>query len=284
MRKLRFLTTAILSTILSCNIAISAEKFNDVPEEEVARAIANVLKKNPKIAYDALVEYKKVKDVQKAIKEEKRELTPLEEKISEVLKDNPLLVVGALQIYAQENQQEQLLKTAESYKKYIKEINSDELYAGNPNGKYVLAEFFDFSCGYCKQMAPRLEKLIKNNPDLKIVFKPVSFLSRNSEIAARAAIAASKQGKFLEMYLKIMQEVRPNEVSIEKIAKDLGLNMDKYKEDMKSKQTDELLDKVRKTADNINMKSVPTLVLNGMPLYAVEEVQLQRAIDVLRGQ
>ena len=86
------------------------------------------------------------------------------------------------------------------------------------------------------------------------------------------------------MYLKIMQEVRPNEVSIEKVAKDLGLNMDKYKEDMKSKQTDELLDKVRKTADNINMKSVPTLVLNGMPLYAVEEVQLQRAIDVLRGQ
>ena len=177
-----------------------------------------------------------------------------------------------------------MLKTAESYKAHIKDINSDELYAGNPNGKYVLAEFFDFACGYCKQMAPRLETLIKNNPDLKVVFKPVAFLSKNSEVAARAAIAASNQGKFLEMYLKIMQEVRPNEVSIEKIAKDLGLNMNKYKEDVKSKQTDELLEKIRKTADSINMKSVPTLVLNGMPLYAVEEVQLQRAIDVLRGQ
>ena len=84
------------------------------------------------------------------------------------------------------------------------------------------------------------------------------------------------------MYVKIMQEVRPNENNIEKIAKDLGLDMDKYKEDYNSKETADLLAKFRSTADKIKISSVPTLVLNGMPLYAVEDVQLQRAIDVLR--
>ena len=40
----------------------------------------------------------------------------------------------------------------------------------------------------------------------------------------------------------------------------------------------------RKKSEKIKIKSVPTLVLEGMPLYAVEEVQLQRAIDILREQ
>ena len=199
-----------------------------------------------------------------------------------MLKDNPVLVVGALQIYEQSKQQEELLKRAEDYKAYIKDINSDEIYAGNPNGKYILAEFFDFSCGYCKQMAPKLKKLIDNNPELKVVFKPVAFLSKNSEVAARASIAASKQGKFLDMYLKIMEEIRPNQSSIEKIAASLGLNMEQYKADFNSKETDKLLEKIKKTADNIKLKSVPSLGLNGMPLYAVEEIQLQRARDVLK--
>lgn len=281
MNKIKLLTTTLIASMLSYNVAVASNDFNDVAEEDIAVAIASVLKKNPKIAYDAIVEYNKYKK-QNNKEPEAKELTPLEEKLAEVLKDNPVLVVGALQIYEQSKQQEELLKRAEDYKAHINEINSDEIYAGNPNGKYVLAEFFDFSCGYCKQMAPKLKKLIDANPDLKVVFKPVAFLSKNSEVAARASIAASNQGKFLDMYLKIMEEVRPNETSIEKIASSLGLNMEQYKADINSKQTDELLEKIKKTADKIKLKSVPTLVLNGMPLYAVEEVQLQRAIDVLR--
>ncbi|MBR5154346.1 MAG: thioredoxin domain-containing protein [Alphaproteobacteria bacterium] len=280
MSKAKLFTSAVLSALLAYNVASATVNFNDVPEEEIARAVASVLKKNPQIAYDAVVEYHKMQK-KNAVPEEKK-LTPLEEKLAEVLKDNPALVMGAIQIYEQNKQQEELLAKAESYKVYVADINSDEIFAGNPNGKYVLAEFFDFACGYCKQMAPRIKKLIENNPDLKVVFKPVAFLSKSSEIAARASIAASKQGKFLDMYVKIMQEVRPNENSIEKIAKDLKLDMRRYKDDFSSKETTELLAKIRKTADNIKITSVPTLVLNGMPLYAVEEVQLQRAIDVLR--
>ncbi len=280
MSKAKLFTTALLSAMFCYNVASAEVNFDDVPEEEIARAVASVLKKKPEIAYEAVVEYSKMK--RKNEKPEEKPLTPLEEKLAEVLKDNPALVMGAIQIHEQNKQQKELLERAESYKAYVREINSDEIYAGNPNGKFVLAEFFDFSCGYCKQMAPRIKKLVENNPDLKVVFKPLAFLSKASEVAAKASIAASKQGKFLDMYVKIMQEVRPNENNIEKIAKDLGLDMDKYKEDYNSKETADLLAKFRSTADKIKISSVPTLVLNGMPLYAVEDVQLQRAIDVLR--
>ena len=60
--------------------------------------------------------------------------------------------------------------------------------------------------------------------------------------------------------------------------------MSKYQKDYSSIETQNLLNANRGLAEKIKIKSVPTLVLEGMPLYAVEEVQLQRAIDILREQ
>ena len=133
-------------------------------------------------------------------------------------------------------------------------------------------------------MYTQLIKLVEQNNDLKIVLKPLSFLSENSSHAAKAVIAASKQGKLKEMYLKIMEQNRITKDGLDKIAKDIGLDMSKYQKDYSSIETQNLLNANRGLAEKIKIKSVPTLVLEGMPLYAVEEVQLQRAIDILREQ
>ena len=69
-----------------------------------------------------------------------------------------------------------------------------------------------------------------------------------------------------------------------KIAKEIGLDISKYQKDYSSIETQNLLNENKLLAEKIKIKSVPTLVLEGMPLYAVEEVQLQRAIDILREQ
>ncbi len=282
MKKANLLSATSLAVMLAfgANTAAAAEKYNNVSEEELARAVVNVLKKDPKIAYDALVKYNK--DAKSKQAQSEKELSGLEKRVAEILMDNPPIIVGALQIYQQQEEQKKLLAEAENYKKYAKEINRAELFAGNPDGKYTLVEFFDFSCGYCRQMAPRIANIIKKNPDVKVVFKPVSFLSPNSELAAKAAVAAHNQGKFLEMYSGLMAERVVNEPVIDKLARNLKLDMDKFKKDYASDETKNILKSIKETADKIKMKSVPTLVLNGMPLYAVEEIQLQRAIDVLR--
>ncbi len=282
MRKIKLLSATALAVMLAfgANTASAAENYDNVSEEEIARAVVNVLKKDPKIAYDALVKFNKDANEQKA--ESEKELSGLEKKVAEVLMDNPPIIVGALQIYQQQEEQKKLMEEAEVYRQYAKEINRAELFAGNPDGKFTLVEFFDFSCGYCRQMAPRIANIIKKNPDVKVVFKPVSFLSPNSELAAKAAVAAHNQGKFLEMYSGLMAERVINEPAIDKLARNLKLDMDKFKKDYASNETKNILQSIKATADKIKMKSVPTLVLNGLPLYAVEEIQLQRAIDVLR--
>ncbi len=279
MRKVKLLAATLLSTMISYNVALSDTIINNATEEEMALAIASVLKKNPEIAYNAVMEYQKIKDDQQQKETEK--LTKLEERIKEVIINNPSLIVGALQIYEEKKNQEELLKQAEEYHKYIDEINSDEIYVGKKDGKYTLVEFFDFSCGYCKQLAPRLHRLLENNPELKIVFKPVAYLSENSELAARAAISASKQGKFMDMYLKLMANPHLDHKTILKTAESLNLDIKQYQKDFNSSETTKILDKVREVADKISLKSVPTLVLNGMPLYATTDEQLQKALDVL---
>lgn len=281
MRKTKLLSATALAVMLAFGAnTVQAQNWDKVSDEELAKAVVNVLKKDPKIAYDALVKFRKDAEAKKA--EKAKEMTPLEKRVAEILMDNPPIVVGAIQIYEQQEGQKKLMEQAEKYQEYAAEINKADIYAGNPKGKYVLVEFFDFACGFCRQMAPRIDNIIKKNKDVKVVFKPVSFLSPNSELGAKAMVAAQNQGKALEMYKDLMEERVINEPVIDKIARNLKLDMKKFKKDYASKETKELLASIKETADKIGMRSVPTLVLNGLPLYAVEEIQLQRAIDVLR--
>ena len=92
-------------------------------------------------------------------------------------------------------QEEAERRIAELYKSNWKDLSSYEgsPYVGPKDADIVIVEFFDFNCGYCKRLAPELMKVIKNNPDVKVVFKPVTFLG--SMPIAKAAMAAFGLGE-----------------------------------------------------------------------------------------
>ena len=85
MRKIKLLSATALAVMLAfgANTASAAENYDNVSEEEIARAVVNVLKKDPKIAYDALVKFNKDANEQKA--ESEKELSGLEKKVAELL-------------------------------------------------------------------------------------------------------------------------------------------------------------------------------------------------------
>jgi len=60
---------------------------------------------------------------------------------------------------------------------------------GNMNADVTLVEFFDYQCGYCKQVAGSLIKLIENDKKLRVVWKELPILGPNSRFAATAAMA-----------------------------------------------------------------------------------------------
>lgn len=201
--------------------------------------------------------------------------------LSNMLNDNPKIIVDAMQAFQVKQQEEAERAANEALEKFADEINStsNSPFVGKEDAKVVMVEFFDFSCGYCKRLAPSLEKTIENNADVKFVFKPLTFLGNMSVYKAKAAMAANKQGKFIEFYKKAMTGDQKDEAAVDAMAKEIGLNIATYKKDMESEETQKALTEISDLAQNIRVNGVPTLILNGKKVHAYDAEALQKVLD-----
>ena len=71
----------------------------------------------------------------------------------------------------------------------------DSPIAGNPEGDVTVVEFFDYHCTYCKRIIPIIQKLLKQDKNVRYVFKELPILSPASRLAARAALVVWKYQK-----------------------------------------------------------------------------------------
>lgn len=71
---------------------------------------------------------------------------------------------------------------------------------GNPNGDLSIVDFFDYNCPYCKAAAKNLEKVVKADGNVRIVYRDWPILHATSIIGARLALAAKYQGKYLPVH------------------------------------------------------------------------------------
>lgn len=69
-------------------------------------------------------------------------------------------------------------------------------WAGNPAGDVTLVEFADYACGFCRASVGDVERLIREDKGLKLVFRELPILSAESEAAAKVGLVAAKQGRF----------------------------------------------------------------------------------------
>ena len=138
----------------------------------------------------------------------------------------------------------------------------DAFVAGNPNGSVTLVEFFDYRCGYCKRAMKDLQKLIADNPDLRVVFKDYPVLGPDSLVASRAAIAAAQQGKYAQFHFGLMGRDGPvTEEAIFAVADEIGLDVNKLKKDMESEAVDKVLEENYALADALNIQGTPNFII-----------------------
>ncbi len=131
----------------------------------------------------------------------------------------------------------------------------------------TIVEFSDLQCPYCAQTAPILDSVTRSFPnDVKIIFKnfPLSFHPQ-AKAAAAAAIAAGKQGKFFEFRYRVAPHFRDLKDSVYLgVAKELGLNMEKFKKDMVlSPEVGAILDEDIALGRKIGVEGTPTIFVNG---------------------
>lgn len=139
----------------------------------------------------------------------------------------------------------------------------------------VLVEFSDFQCPACKNFADnfisRIKELYPN--DVSIVYRnlPLTTLHKYAFNAAIAAEAAAKQDKFWEYSDALFENQGTNDSQLReedfvKIANDLGLDTEKFKNDYNSSDTESLVRDDLNYALSIGLNSTPTVFINGVKI------------------
>ena len=101
---------------------------------------------------------------------------------------------------------------------------------GNAQGAVTIVEFFDARCGYCKQMEPVMDQMLRRQKDVRLVMKDLPILGPNSLLASRALLAAQRQGKYAELHDALMKlREEPAEPVLKREAERLGLDWAKLR-------------------------------------------------------
>jgi protein-disulfide isomerase len=137
---------------------------------------------------------------------------------------------------------------------------------GNTNAKITLVEFADYECPHCKRFQPVLRQILDEfHGEVKLYFKHYPLPHHTTaRLAAEAAVAAQKQGKFWPYEEKLwanQDNLTPAE--LEKYAKETGLDLAKFRQDIESPVTKARVQKDRADGSTVGISSTPTLFING---------------------
>jgi len=87
----------------------------------------------------------------------------------------------------------------------------------------TLVEFFDYACPYCKASNPHVDRLIKEDPGLRVVYRELPILGPDSITAARLSLEASKLGRFAQFHDTLWNAGRPAPATIATASQAAGI-------------------------------------------------------------
>lgn len=151
-------------------------------------------------------------------------------------------------------------------------------WAGAADGDVVLVEFFDYACPYCRATNGDVDRLLAEDPRLKVVWRELPVLGPGSEAAARVSLAAARQGRFRQFHQRMFALGRPTEAVLAQAVADSGVQ----REDDSAEGRAELARNFE-LARAVGATGTPTFVIGDQILQgAVGHAALRRAIAAAR--
>jgi protein-disulfide isomerase len=198
-----------------------------------------------------------------------------EGRVREYLLKNPEIIVEAME-RLKARQQTAQQRGAQA----VLKARSDEIFrdpaspvGGDSAGDVTIVEFFDYNCSYCRKVGKVVAAAENADRRLRIVYKEFPILGPSSLFAAKAALAAHKQQKYVDFHKALMGAKRTvNEHSVLKVAEEIGIDVKRLQSDMK--------DPAIRSAIDRNIALARALHINGTPGFVVGENILRGATDL----
>jgi protein-disulfide isomerase len=186
--------------------------------------------------------------------------------VKETIMANPEIIPEAINAL-QEREVEKLLASNRA----VIEKPFAGAWAGAKDGDVTLVEFFDFNCPFCRQSSADVERLLSEDPKLRIVFRDMPVLGPDSERFAMASLSAAQQGRYVKFYRTVFQgQGALTQERLIRSVRGAGLNEGRVANDLSSKAIREELEK--------NVELGRALGLTGTPSYVIGNQILSGAV------
>lgn len=182
----------------------------------------------------------------------------------EAILENPGIVMEAARLVQERQAAEAAARAKETLLSQRDRLEQDPNapVVGNPDGDVTLVEFFDYNCPYCRRAGTAVGALLAQDPNIRVVYREWPVLSEGSVYAARAALAARKQGRYEDMHKALMGlSGRVGQPNVLSTARSLGLDIDQLQADMDDPSVDEHLASSAELARALGFSGTPSFVM-----------------------
>lgn len=155
---------------------------------------------------------------------------------------------------------------------------------GNPRGDVTIVEFFDARCPFCKRLAGEMKELLRKDRNIRLVMKDLPVLGPASVSAARALLAAQRQGKYGEFYDALMAlRGEPTDAAMRAEAERIGLDVARWQRDLLDPTLQQRIDANLQLARALRIEGTPALIIGEAFIPgAVPLADMERAVAEVR--
>lgn len=158
-------------------------------------------------------------------------------------------------------------------------------WEGAEQPRVTLVAFMDYACGYCRAALPDLARLVKDNPDLRIVYRELPIIAEGSVGAAKVSLLAAESGKFMAFHRAMYEAESVDADAVLKAAGSAGLDAGKARAAIKSDASEPTILENIRLAQALNAEGTPLFVVGDQVYYgSVGYETLKAAVEKARSK
>lgn len=165
----------------------------------------------------------------------------------------------------------------------------DAPVGGNPEGDVTIVAYLDYNCPFCKKATPALDKVVRDDGRIRLIYKDWPILGEASIYGAKLALAARYQGKYDVVHAALMaipgRQIPAGQML--EVVKRSGVDMDRLLADAKSHEgeIEALLKRNLAQADSMGFEGTPVFLIGPFKVAAaLDEAGFKKIVTDARAR
>ncbi len=159
---------------------------------------------------------------------------------------------------------------------------------GNPQGDVTIVAFLDYNCPFCKKSAPDLERIIRDDGKIRLIYKDWPILAASSVYGARMSLAAKYQDRYEAAHHALMA-IPGHGIADETMLgaiRAAGIDMIRLNSDLAAHagEIDALLRRNLAQADALGLQGTPTYLVGPFMTSTLDYTGFKQVVADARAQ